>query len=66
MTSEQARHVKVGDVILVGAHKDRPAVVNAIYDRGAAPPYFGTTVEPAFTSWRLVALPPESAGDGVA
>lgn len=30
MTSEQARRVKVGDVILVGVRKDRPAVVNAV------------------------------------
>jgi hypothetical protein len=57
MTREQARRVKVGDVILVGVRKDRPAVVNAIYRRGVAPPYFGTTVEPGFTSWRLAALP---------
>ena len=57
MTKDQARQVKVGDVILVGLHKDRPAVVNAIYTRGIAPPYFGTTAEPGFTSWRLAALP---------
>lgn len=57
MTKEQARDVKVGDVILVGLRRDRPAVVNAIYGRGVAPPYFGTTVEPGFTSWRLAALP---------
>ena len=62
MTREQARRVKVGDVILVGVDKNRPAVVNAIYDRGVAPPYFGTTVEPGFTSWRLVALPEQPAG----
>ena len=66
MTREQARQVKVGDVILVGVRKDRPAVVNAIYGRGIAPPYFGTTVEPGFTSWRLSALPEASAGDGAA
>ena len=30
MTREQAGQVKVGDVILVGVRKDRPAVVNAI------------------------------------
>lgn len=57
MTKEQAGRVKVGDVILVGVHKDRRAVVNAIYGRGISPPYFGTTVEPGFTSWRLAALP---------
>lgn len=57
MTKEQAAQVKVGDVILVGLRKDRPAVVNAIYQRGIAPPYFGTTAEPGFTSWRLAALP---------
>jgi hypothetical protein len=62
MTREQARHVQVGDVILVGLCKDRPAVVNAIYGRGIAPPYFATTVEPGFTSWRLAALPEDSAG----
>lgn len=63
MTKEQAGQVKVGDVILVGVRKDRPAVVNAIYGRGIAPPYFGTTVEPGFTSWRLAALPQEFAGE---
>jgi hypothetical protein len=62
MTREQAKHVRVGDVILVGVGKDRPAVVNAIYGRGIAPPYFGTTVEPGFTSWRLAALPEGFAG----
>ena len=61
MTKEQARQVRVGDVILVGADKDRPAVVTAIYRRGVAPPYFGTSVEPGFTSWRLAALPTGSA-----
>ncbi|MGZ4264874.1 MAG: hypothetical protein ACXVHB_23805 [Solirubrobacteraceae bacterium] len=63
MTREQAGQVKVGDVILVGVRKDRPAVVNAIYGRGIAPPYFATTAEPGFTSWRLAALPQESAGE---
>jgi len=63
MSREQARQVKVGDLILVGVRKDRPAVVNAIYGRGIAPPYFATTVEPGFTSWRLAALPQEPAGD---
>lgn len=63
MTKDQATRVKVGDVILVGAHKDRPASVNAIYRRGVAPPYFGTTAEPGFTSWRLAALPAELAGE---
>ena len=63
MSREQARQVKVGDLILVGVRKDRPAVVNAIYGRGIAPPYFATTVEPGFTSWRLAALPSEAAGD---
>jgi hypothetical protein len=62
MTREQAGQVKVGDVILVGVRKDRPAVVNAIYGRGIAPPYFGTTIERGFTSWRLAALPHDSAG----
>lgn len=63
MTREQAMRVNVGEVILVGVRKDRPAVVNSIYGRGVAPPYFGTTVEPGFTSWRLAALPREPAGD---
>jgi hypothetical protein len=58
--------VKVGDVILVGVHKDRPAVVNAIYPRGVAPPYFGTTAEPGFTSWRLAALPRERPAEDAA
>lgn len=62
MTKEQARAVKVGDVILVGAEKDLPAVVTAVYRRGVAPPYFSTTLERCFTSWRLAALPAESAG----
>lgn len=62
MTREEAAHVKVGDVILVGVRKDRLAVVNAIYGRGIAPPYFATTVEPGFTSWRLAALPQKSVG----
>jgi hypothetical protein len=66
MTRDQASRVKVGDVILVGVRKDRPAVVNAIYKRGVAPPYFGTTVEPGFTSWRLAALPQEPAGEEAA
>ena len=66
MTREQASHVKVGDVILVGVRKDRPAVVNAIYRRGVAPPYFGTTAECGFTSWRLAALPNEPAADNTA
>ena len=66
MTSEQARLVKVGDVILVGVRKDMPATVNAIYWRGIAPPYFSTTVERGFTSWRLAALPQESAGEAAA
>lgn len=61
MTREQADQVKVGDVILVGVEKDLPAVVHAIYGRGVAPPYFATTVERGFTSWRLAALPQESA-----
>ena len=64
MTREQAGQVKVGDVILVGAGKDRLAVVKSIYGRGVAPPYFGTTVEPGFTSWRLAALPHQLAGEG--
>ncbi len=66
MTREQARHVRVGDVILVGAWKDRPAMVTAIYGRGVAPPYFATTVEPGFTSWRLAALPRETAAEKAA
>jgi hypothetical protein len=66
MTREQASRVNVGDVILVGVRKDRPAVVHAIYGRGMAPPYFATTVEPGFTSWRLAALPQESAGEEAA
>jgi hypothetical protein len=66
MTRAQAEQVKVGDVILVGARKDRPAVVHAVYGRGIAPPYFSTTVEPGFTSWRLAALPRESAGEEAA
>ena len=66
MTSEQASCVKVGDVILVGPRKDRRAVVHAVYERGLAPPYFATTVEPGFTSWRLAAIPPESARDEAA
>ncbi len=66
MTKEQARRVKVGDVILVGVGKDHPAVVNAIYGRGIAPPYFATTAEPGFTSWRLAALPQRSAGEQAA
>jgi hypothetical protein len=61
MTKEQARQVKVGDVILVGVKKDQPARVTAIYRRGVAPPYFGTTVESGFTSWRLAALPPRGS-----
>jgi hypothetical protein len=64
MTREQARHVAVGDVILVGVHKDRPAVVRSIYKRGIAPPYFATTAERAFTSWRLAALRQEPEGGG--
>lgn len=63
MTREQAGRVKVGDVILVGVRKDRPAVVKSIYGRGIAPPYFGTTAERGFTSWRLAALPQELAGE---
>jgi hypothetical protein len=63
MTREQASDVRVGDVILVGVGKDRPAVVKAIYGRGIAPPYFATTVESGFTSWRLAALPHRSAGE---
>lgn len=63
MTKDQAREVQVGDVILVGLHKDRPAVVNAIYGRGVAPPYFATTAEPGFTSWRLAALPHRRTGE---
>lgn len=66
MTKEQAAQVKIGDVILVGAHKDRAAVVNAIYRRGFAPPYFGTTAESGFTSWRLAALPAQFAGEDAA
>jgi hypothetical protein len=66
MTREQAGRVEVGDVILVGVRKDRPAVVNAIYRRGLAPPYFGTTAEPGFTSWRLAALPQEPAAEHAA
>jgi hypothetical protein len=66
MTKEQATQVKIGDVILVGAYKDRPAVVNAIYRRGFAPPYFGTTAESGFTSWRLAALPAEIASEHAA
>jgi hypothetical protein len=66
MTAEQATHVKVGDVILVGVHKDQPAVVNAIYRRGIAPPYFRTTVERGFTSWRLAALPQHPAAEDAA
>lgn len=63
MTKDQAHEVRVGDVILVGLHKDRPAVVNAIYGRGVAPPYFATTAEPGFTSWRLAALPHRRIGE---
>lgn len=66
MTREQAKEVKVGDVILVGVGMDRPAVVNAIYGRGVAPPYFATTVERGFTSWRLAALPHQAAGQEAA
>lgn len=66
MTKEEAWQVKVGDIILVGAAKDRPAMVNAIYRRGVAPPYFGTTAEPGFTSWRLAALPAEFAREDAA
>lgn len=66
MTREQAIQVKVGDVILVGLRKDQRAVVKGIYGRGIAPPYFATTVERGFTSWRLAALPHESAGDEAA
>jgi hypothetical protein len=66
MTKEQATDVKVGDVILVGMGKDRPAVVNAIYHRGISPPYFGTTVESGFTSWRLAALPQGPPGQAAA
>lgn len=66
MTREQATQVKVGDVILVGLRKDQPAAVKAIYGRGIAPPYFATTAEPGFTSWRLAALPRESASEDVA
>ena len=62
MTKQQAWEVKVGDVILVGAEKDLPAVVTAIYRRGVAPPYFYTTLERCFTSWRLAALPARSTG----
>jgi hypothetical protein len=58
--------VQVGDVILVGVRKDRTAVVHSIYRRGVAPPYFGTTVEPGFTSWLLAALPEEPAGEDAA
>jgi hypothetical protein len=64
MTREEAGQVKVGDVILVGVRKDRPAVVHAIYGRGIAPPYFRTTAEAGFTSWRLAALPREFAVEG--
>jgi hypothetical protein len=64
MTREEAAQVKVGDAILVGVGKDRLAVVRSIYGRGIAPPYFGTTAEPGFTSWRLAALPREFAGEG--
>jgi len=63
MTKEQAKRVKVGDIILVGAEKDRPTMVTAIYRRGVAPPYFGTTAERGFTSWRLAALPPRLGGE---
>lgn len=63
MTKDQAMRVKVGDVILVGAQKDRPAVVRAIYPHGLAPPYFSTTAEPGFTSWRLAALPARVAAE---
>jgi hypothetical protein len=63
MTKEEAKHVKVGDVILVGAEKDRLTVVTAIYRRGVAPPYFGTTAERGFPSWRLAALPAPAPGE---
>jgi hypothetical protein len=66
MTKEQAGRVKVGDVILVGVRKDQPAIVNAIYRRGVAPPYFGTTAESGFTSWRLAALPSEPIAENAA
>lgn len=57
MTKDQAIRLKIGDVILVGVHKDRPAVVRAIYRYGLAPPYFSTIAEPGLTSWKLAELP---------
>jgi hypothetical protein len=30
------------------------------------PPYFGTTAEPGFTSWRLAALPQAAAAENAA
>lgn len=39
MTRDEAKRVTIGDVILVGVRKDRPAVVSAFYPRGVAPVY---------------------------